>query len=200
MYYMVVAIRAAFLSVEFAWDISSEAQQIVSVLTLVLHGGVVLMLEFALNHQRRYRSYSILDKDKKVVNEAAPLLVKPLTVYDLVFSWETLFLFLFILYLGALVLHIFIPNKNLLETFWIVYLVVYFIQRIPIIVLVMIILLQKGGPIRTSKVFLAVGTVLYLCNDLPLKVWTHIFHVSTSSVVFSLVVNASVHNIFCVFV
>jgi undecaprenyl pyrophosphate phosphatase UppP len=61
MYYMVVAIRAAFLSVEFAWDISSEAQQIVSVLTLVLHGGVVLMLEFALNHQRRYRSYSSID-------------------------------------------------------------------------------------------------------------------------------------------
>ena len=50
------------------------------------------------------------------------------------------------------------------------------LQRIPIVVLVILICVQthKDGPTPKSKVYLAIGAFFNLPNDLPLNVWAQV--------------------------
>lgn len=60
----------------------------------------------------------------------------------------------------------------------IVFLVIFGLQRVPIVALAVLIVMQRGsapdGPTKRTKAYLIIATILNVVNDLPLNVWAGI--------------------------
>lgn len=73
----------------------------------------------------------------------------------------------------------FLNRKEKLFLYEILYLVCYGLQRLPLLVLSLAIVLARGanaeGPSKKSKIILFCATILDLLTDLPLSTWSYIF-------------------------
>jgi len=154
--------------------------------SLVLYGVTTLALSLALNHQRRYRSSATsngspsssgggsISNGLATQQESEPLLVKYGDRLRQRFTgMEGIFIILFVLYLVFLYVQLVTTPHDLFD---IIFVTAFCLQRLPIIILVFLIMLNKTaeGPSRRSKIFLFVGMVLNTVGDLPISVWSDI--------------------------
>jgi len=106
------------------------------------------------------------------------------TIKEAIFSIDSLLLFLFAVNLFALYAQISnlgistIPTLRDRKLFAILYLVSFAIQRIPIIIITLVIIVThrstNDGPTRQSRVILFIATILYLFSEIPIPVWSYI--------------------------
>lgn len=128
----------------------------------------------------------------RAVTEASALLVpnaeKPLgqRIATALRSVETIFIILCVAVIVVLAVLFAVPG----DVIWVVYLVVYGIQRLPVIVLLTIILINRNeteGPGALSKLIILSAALLALLNDLPVTVWAEVclFPLSSHSIALS---------------
>lgn len=88
-------------------------------------------------------------------------------------SVETIFIILCVAVIVVLGVLFVIPG----DVVWVAYLVAYGIQRLPIIVLLTVILINRNeteGPGALSKLIILSAALLALLNDLPVTVWAEV--------------------------
>jgi len=174
LYYCALGFRGACNTVRYALEERHE-ESLDSVFflgSLILHGITAFALSLALNHQRKYRS-SLPPPAGAAPKENDPLLARYTWFKKTVSGSETLFFFMFVLYLVFLYLQIMKSDDQLYE---ILFLCAFAVQRIPIIVLVLMIIYGRNsstdGPTKQSKVYLVAAAVLNVVGDLPLTIWS----------------------------
>ncbi|KAL6077355.1 G protein-coupled receptor [Balamuthia mandrillaris] len=192
LFYVFIALRAASNAVRYALDRHSDEYLDTYFVysSIVLYGVTALSLCFALNHQRKHRSTAPAPPQRTPVNEEGretdPLLTRYGRIRKTVGWSELIFILLFLLYIAFLILFI-VKNggSDKDHRLWLILFIVAFaLQRAPIVILVLIIVLQhsslfqkagtQDGPTLKSKIYLVVAAVLNLANDLPLPVWAKI--------------------------
>ena len=206
-YFASVAIRSAVDAAEYALAprLAAPVLEALVVSSLALNVGSLLALALALNHQRRHRSsFAPRDTERapsalagnaaaaaprdRAVTEASALLVPagagvPLVerVRGAVASVEAVFLVLALAVMAALAVLFSVGG----DAAWVAWLVLYGVQRLPIVVLLTIILINRNeseGPGPLNKLIVLSAALLALVNDLPVTVWAEILAASRDSV------------------
>jgi hypothetical protein len=138
--------------------------------SLILHGLTAFALSLALNHQRKYRSSLPPSSAQPAKKETDPLLAKYSWCRRTITGVETTFFLFFVIYLIFLYLQIMKSDNKVYEY---LFLATFALQRIPVIVLVVLICsgrvnsgVQSGdGPTRRSRVYLGVAAILNIAGE-----------------------------------
>jgi hypothetical protein len=180
-YYVIVACMSLVQAAEYIFEENYWASLYLYVAGRIFHGGTVLCLSFALNHQRKYRTYSAT---KNINNgEQQPLIThpqaseEPKTWGSLLVSIEGFLIVLFIIYMAALYLEMFTSSTETEQTFWIIFICVFVAQRVPLAVMAVTIVFncKADGPTTRSRVLLIIAAILYFVNDLPASIWGKLY-------------------------
>lgn len=178
-FYMAIFARAACNTIRYALllDEERELRHYLFLTGLILQGIGALALSLTINHQRRYRSSAPVHPNvtpggekETLINPAAAKQEVPwfkqITPLELLFA--VLFLVFLVLFYLALV------KKN--PIFEELFLGAFVAQRLPIIIIVIIIVARgsSDGPSTKSKVVFTLGSLFHLVNDLPTFIWTQI--------------------------
>jgi len=171
LYYSALGFRGTCNTLRYALEEHHEESldSVFFLSSLILHGITAFALSLALNHQRKYRS-SLPPASAPKEND--PLLAKYTWFKKTVSGSETLFFFMFVIYLVFLYLQIMKSDDKLYE---ILFLCAFAVQRLPIVILVFIICYTRNssdGPTKQSKFYLMVAAILNVIGDLPLVVWS----------------------------
>eukprot|EP01027_Heterolobosea_sp_BB2_P019633 GEZU01027624.1.p1 GENE.GEZU01027624.1~~GEZU01027624.1.p1 ORF type:complete len:328 (-),score=28.13 GEZU01027624.1:168-1151(-) len=182
-YYAVVALRAVSNAVRFG-VVNRDASFLppVTFVEMGLHGLTALFLTLALNYQRRYRSGEIPGEATSIqseVNNRRRTKTVLMRAARFIFSVESMSVFLLLQYFIISYLRVRISDLDMASRYQIGFYWAQIgsvvLQRLPIIVLVLVIIFQKHnievGPTRGSKVMLFLGMLCNLPNDLPLSFW-----------------------------
>jgi len=174
-FYFTDGLRQIFNSVRFAM-LETEGTRLKDTLflgSLVLYGVTTLSLSFALNHQRKYRSSSMINNSKES-HENDPLLssnshsiLRGLNAISLL---EYGFLSLFLVYIIFLYLEIAQSDHTVFE---ILFLSIFALQRFPIVILAFFIVINRSneGPTRRNKLYLCLATLINAVGYLPTALW-----------------------------
>jgi len=177
LYYCALAFRGACNGVRYALEERHEESldSVFFLSSLILHGITAFSLCLALNHQRKYRSSLPPSTGTAPPKENDPLLAKYAWFRKTVSGSETFFFFLFVIYLIFLYLQVMKSNNT---TYEILFLCAFGVQRIPIVILVLMIVYGRtsstDGPTKKSKVFLVTAAVVNVAGDIPLTIWSAI--------------------------
>lgn len=173
-YYLVLGLQNVCNTIQFALGKpkDKELDSILWIISLFLNGCTAFALCLALNHQKKYRSSHPPPVAGDKNQESNPLLPK-YWIRKSVGAYEILFVLLLIIY-SVLIYFASTRTSNLYN---ILFLCSFGLQRIPIAVLVLAIILHKNapdGPTNRSKIYLLVATALHISGDLPLSFWAYI--------------------------
>jgi len=174
----------------FRWTMNLDLKLFFFLVPLILYGITGFVLSLALDHQRKYRStppQKIDQNDQQGDKEPLTQSIKDFLQQETLWTRfknsltvsAILFLILFVIYLVFLLL---------LEGMWrqsheednvyeILFLSAFALQRIPTMILVILIVLPRNsndGPTRLSKFYVLVAALLNITGDLPLNVWSRI--------------------------
>jgi hypothetical protein len=151
-----------------------EVRHVLFLANLILQGIGAFTLSLTINHQRRYRSSAPVHPNPTPGGEKEPLVtgnndtgwLKAISFVEVLFS------IFFLVYLVFLYLAL-VKEEQIYQ---IVFLVAFIIQRLPIILIMIIIIVRHNteGPTRKSKLVFLVAAILHLANDLPTFIWTQI--------------------------
>jgi len=167
-------IRSGIQCVQYAFEMK-EFELIWILLSLMLYGVSVFILSLALNHQKEFRSNDTNETENNNNSLQLQTVPKHEWLKNAFLSSEMLFFVILLIYLIFLfVIAVIRVNDSTANILIIIFMIIYGIQRIPIIILLIMILFigDAKGPSSTSKVFLAIAVVLNLCNDFPITLWS----------------------------
>eukprot|EP01127_Copromyxa_protea_P018080 TRINITY_DN5613_c0_g1_i1.p1 TRINITY_DN5613_c0_g1~~TRINITY_DN5613_c0_g1_i1.p1 ORF type:complete len:341 (+),score=70.20 TRINITY_DN5613_c0_g1_i1:28-1050(+) len=188
MYFIFVAFKAANDAIGFSLEdiTNSKGYDLAFVLiSVVLAGGITLFFSLSLNHQLRHRSaYKKKSPEATDVNTSSVADLDALSpkekgflyrVKKILLGIETPLILLAVLYQIA-VYALFQTNADSedMTLFW-VYVAFYALQRLPIFILLLSILIksdQNEGPSAASKALLSLGVFVNLVGEIPLTLWS----------------------------
>jgi len=170
-YFVSIFFRSGLQSVQYSFEMKNF-ELIWILLSLVLYGVSVFILSLALNHQKEFRS-----KDGNEHTESLQLQITPKSEWlkNTFLSPEILFFVILLIYLAFIfVISIIKIDDSTANILIIIFMIIYGLQRVPIIILLIMILFlgSSKGPSTVSKVFLTIAVFLNLCNDFPITLWS----------------------------
>jgi len=146
--------------------------------SIILAGINAFTLCLSLNHQRKYRSSAPPNPAPQAAGNGAkevdPMLPKMDVMKRLADPAEVIFFVLFAVSLILFFLAIYFTGK---DVFVLVFVGSYAAQRLPVLVLALIIVAHRNGnegPTRQSKIYLFFASVFHLTNELPLFFWAQL--------------------------
>lgn len=184
LYYISMGVRAcinaALYGIKFSYN--QKLHGLLFDASMILSGINAFTLCLSLNHQRKYRSSAPPNPGPVVagaLKETDPLVPKSEVLKKLLDPIEIIF---FILFVASLVLYYIAlveteTKSKSSETFVLVFAASYAVQRLPIFILALIIVLHRNGnegPSRQSKIYLFFAGVFHLVNELPPFFWSQI--------------------------
>lgn len=199
-FFFFLGVRVTFDAVRYGMNVVYETSDLNSGLhfaSLVTDALLNMFLCLSLNHQLKFRSASrspitrssstkSAHKDNLSRQPSSKLRADPLPEQEnanvlrvslvVLFSLETLFFALFILHLVFLYLNITSEAGD--DIFYWLYIGAYILQRLPILILTLFIVLSAAltdGPSRTARMCLLLASILFLCVIAPPSILTDWF-------------------------
>jgi hypothetical protein len=200
LYYIGITVRAVIDGTKYALtDQKHETTEslVLIVISLLLYGVCTLMISFALQHQKEFRSKFAFSsslsrsstskasfpttsriESSAAINRDSPKTGMCHNLKEKILSVRSIFVILFLIYCGA-EYSMFIYREPGDQPYYIFFLVAFGIQRVPVIILVAFIIFsfpenKIEGPLISSRVILLIATILDTVNNLPVTLWAEI--------------------------
>jgi len=199
LYYISITLRCLVDAVKYGIINSLNYPQELAliILSLFMNGVCTLFISFALYHQKKYRStfgYTNPEKpgsslftssyessSSPAINISSKDDIESLK--EKLYSLNTIFVILFVVYGGSLY-GLFGTPPEQESTYFTFFLVVFSIQRLPVLILAIIIVFhfperKIEGPKNISRFIMLIASILDTINNIPVTLWAEALHDNT---------------------
>jgi|ERR1712137_784686 len=189
LYFLGIAVSDLFVTIQYALniDFDSTLSSVFLGINFFLKGLITLLLTFALHHQFKYRCGSTQEEFpitttlpesqslQGLQNSSRVLMIseKFQSFKGTIDKWQISYFLLLVAYMICLVALFASNYDDIAEMF---FLIIFFIQQVPTIILILFIVLRtypdnQTGPLLKSKILLMVAALVGLPSELPLNMW-----------------------------
>jgi len=198
-YFLGITVRSIVESIKFAIiDIDPIISVVLIIESLVMYGVCTLMISYALQHQKQYRSKfahnpapsnegggsTMFNASISDSSTAINIAIKNETLKDKILSVRALYFAFFLVYCGG-IFAVWDSKTGLDESrSFIFFLVAFGIQRLPVLILALYISFdfpesKVEGPQNSSRIILFIAAILDTINNIPVTLWAEIISDST---------------------
>jgi len=179
-YFASNSFRACFTLFRLAIEYQYRLDLALAIVYLIFSGLSALFLSLALNHQYLYRSaFAPRVHDEEIFSYRGEVEPPPSCTFSDIVNYllgiQTPLFILYVLYLLSIYVEFTVSSDHTLDSvFWPLFLVFYFIQRLPIIIFTILIISNQNlteGPTVRERVILSIAIVLNVVADVPASVW-----------------------------